>query len=214
MPGQINDLRYTFFGGGTDAEYSVLTAASAAGVTASTLVAGANVKRPAGVYFYADGRGDSIAHNPTTGEGRAYPIKMSAPQAIDRVNLGVTVGVATAVMRVGLYSADATGAPATLLTDFGGTFDGATTSESVSRTVTYTIPAGLLWVVYVQQTAIATWRGGSLVNSQNYTTVVSNDAPRVMKVTGSIAGALPGTFPGFHASNTESTFLKVGFRAV
>lgn len=186
-------------------------------VTAAIAAIGASYKRKAGVWFAADGRGDNVNHNPAVNTLIAYPIRVDTAQPIDRVLLGVTTGVASALMRVGLYDTAASGDPSTLLTDFGGTFDGASTSDAVTRSVALTMPSGKLWVAYVQQGAVATWRGHSLLDWQatqaNTSPLV--DGARVSRGSGTQSGALPSTWPGFDtgAFAVDATVLRVTFRA-
>lgn len=129
------------------------TGLSLSGGTLSSLgmfVAG----RISGQYYYgAPGIGGSSGALSTLNKLTATPFFVGDSQAFDRIAVANVTGVATAVMRVGLYR-DSSGKPGALIVD-AGTIDLSTGLGVKEVTINQTL-SGIVWVAAVPQVALPT----------------------------------------------------------
>jgi len=127
---------------------------------------------------------------------------------LDRIGIEVATGVATAVVRLGLYNNDpATATPSTLIGDYG-TVDASTTGAK-EITISQTLNPGLYWMAFVTQVAAANVRrlgnvSNPLIPQDALTTTANQAYDRLYQV--GVSGALPATtgilIPGVQAPKT------------
>lgn len=129
----------------------------------------------------------------------------------DRISLEVTTGVATAVHRLGIYSATRTnGYPDALILD-AGTIDASTTGIK-EITISLRLSPGLYWLGAVPQTAVGTVRGRAAPNPLCGQSTGGN-ANVTHYGQASITGALPANF-STTASPQQTAYPKVMLRAL
>ncbi len=115
-----------------------------------------------GNYYGPDGPVPGAA-SPGLGVLTMVPFWSPGTFTADRMGVGVTTGVATAVGRLGIYGVNANDEPSTLLLD-AGTVDASVTAN-VEATISFTFNYGLYYLACVSQVASATFRtvgGGGL----------------------------------------------------
>lgn len=84
------------------------------------------------------------------------PFEVPVACTLDRLGIEVVIGIATGVTRLGIYLGDANDIPTTLLLDAGTV--ATTAAAKVETTISQAVPAGIIWLAMVNQTASATLR--------------------------------------------------------
>lgn len=143
----------------------------------------------------APGGSTSSVSSPTTSVMYAIPWVPARTGTITAVGLNVTTGVASSVLRLGIYNNGA-GIPGTLLADWG-TVSAATSGMKTITGLSTAFDAKIYWVVAVAQTV-----GGTAWRSSTYNNVLIGqpvgtpvDQMNCSYITSaSVTGALPGSF--------------------
>lgn len=130
----------------------------------------------------------------STGELYFTPLWVPVAMTVDRISINVQSGIASGTVRLGIYSSNANGVPASLLLDAGTV---ATTSSGVKEaTISQALTPGIYWLAAVSQTAGATlYYFPTANNTVMYPFSTTNGAfdHRVAYKQSSVTGALPGT---------------------
>lgn len=181
--------------------------------TAVTNLAQFLAGRKSGVYYYGTyGIGGSSGAMATLNKLYAVPFHVGASQAFDRIAVANVTGVATAVMRVGLYQ-DSSGVPGALIVD-AGTIDLSTGTGVKEVTINQTL-SGKVWLACVPQVALpsAILRLGHIMLPEGGTTSpYSAFGGMAVSQTG-ITGALPDPWGGtVNYETTANTFAAVSLR--
>lgn len=127
--------------------------APAGGAGAGISVAPFRVPYHRSGYYYCPIVGTPSSAGAGTQDTANYcPIWIDADWAITAVSIRVNTAVAGSVLRVGLYANDTTMMPAALVQDFG-TIDTSVVGIRDSAPLTYTVTAGIYWLVSIPQLA-------------------------------------------------------------
>jgi len=145
----------------------------------------------------------------------AYGCSLWVPEAkaIDRIGVNVTVaGTAAAVGRLSIYAEGADGLPGALLLDAGTVLiDTATGREA---TVAYTLPAGVVWMVFTPGVAcsINSMLLTSGVRAHGAGSLTTGVRDGTITKTGAGTGAAAATFGAITAY--QGSVLIIGCRVV
>lgn len=149
-----------------------------------------------GQYFTQPGSTTTWAIGASLGYMRGGPILVPRSLTVDRIGLEVTTSAATAVVRLGIWNADADGRPTSLVLD-AGTIDGSSTGVK-EITISQALSAGVYVVSAVGQTAGCTVRATTATSvwySAGSNALSSNQNGGVETSGSATPGALPGTYP-------------------
>lgn len=208
-------------GAGTVTDLSIVTANGMSGTVATstttpavtlTNLAQYLAGRKSGEYYYGTyGIGGSSGAMSTLNKMYAVPFHVGVSQAFDRIAVANVTGVATAVLRVGLYQ-DSSGVPGALIVD-AGTIDLSTGTGIKEVTINQTL-SGKVWLACVPQTALpsAILRLGHIMIPEVGTaSPYSAFGGMARSITG-ITGALPDPFGTSSPETTANTFAAVSMR--
>ena len=154
--------------------------------------------------FYLSSGGASGSGGLTQNRLWLAPIVVPSTITVIEANVNVVTAAASNVLRAGIYTDDGNGAPASLVLEFGATFDASTTGTK-TQAISQVLTAGVYWVGGSNQGA-ATASYTSVAQIPAYLFVTSgaatNPTPRAY-FQDSVSGALPSTFT-FSLANTAS----------
>jgi hypothetical protein len=178
---------------------TVATSGAYADLTGSPLLAPPPIS---GNYYFPYSQGTSSTSNTLgTGTLRVTPVLFSTAFTIVRLGSEITAtGDVGSKLRLGIYADNGSGYPSTLVLDAGQIAgDSATVQE---LTVSKALTAGIYWIGAVVQSVTTTQPTVRTANIMHPnvlvplgTTIPSAGAAGASLGTGSITGALPGTFP-------------------
>jgi hypothetical protein len=202
MPGQIGDLRYTFFGGGSTAEYDFLNAASNAGLTAVSLLQSAfdNDMAASGEFTRRRGWGFSNSGGLSTDVFHGVYFTAKRTEAITQIRCwtGATAAAATPTdIRLGVYSENAaTGDLTQVAVTANDTtlLAAATTAYTKAFVSGFTKTAGVRYFVGLRVTSAAampTMTQGGATSSAGIEDTILATLPRQVAQFAAVAGALP-----------------------
>jgi hypothetical protein len=160
--------------------------------------------RVSGRYYYGIwGIGGSSGSLATLNKLYAVPFYVGASQAFDRIAVANVTGVATAVMRVGIY-ADTNGVPGALIHEASATIDLSTGTGVKEVTINQTL-GGKVWLAAVPQVALpsAILRLGHIMLPEVGTTSPYNAFGGYCVSQTGVTGALPD--PWGSTVNFETT---------
>lgn len=110
-----------------------------------------------GLYYYQPSNPSDQNNAAALNELYAVPFPVSVGTTFDRIGIEITVGAATAVVRLGIYTSENGPRPANLVLD-AGTIDASTTG-SKEIVISQTLTPGFYWLVACLQTATGvSWR--------------------------------------------------------
>lgn len=186
-----------------------LAVSSTALVSLGQCVAG----RRSGVYYYGTyGIGGSSGAMATLNKLYAVPFHVGDSQSFDRIAVANVTGVATAVLRVGIY-ADSNGVPGALIVD-AGTIDLSTGTGIKAVTISQTL-SGKVWVACVPQVALPTAilrLGHIMLPEVGTASPYSAFGGMAVSQTG-ITGTLPDPWGStYNWETTANTFAAVSLR--
>lgn len=152
-------------------------------------------------YYYLPGDvRDTLV--PTLNQMYAVPMEVWSA-ALDRIFVEVTsAGTAGSVVRLGVYTPNATtGLPDALLVD-AGTIDGTSaTAQEKTIALSSLVPGQIVWVAAVAQVAAPTVRalsatnGHPMVGATTMSSTIGASVKGAYYTAATVSGALPSTFP-------------------
>lgn len=195
-----------------------VTAADSGGKTVVTIPGGSGggggitLTREGGYYHTLPG---STSNNKAMDDGSMYalPIVFSKAVTLDRIGLKITSGLASAVVRLGIYNDDGGMRPGSKLLD-AGTIDASSTGDK-TITISQAVSAGVYWLVANRQGG----SGGLLCQyTQNCPLMipptaiggVSGANNSGFNTNGGFTGALPSTYtPVYDEAQVPRVFVRV-----
>lgn len=183
---------------GEDGQVLVGRASTSTGLAWADQI-GTGVRPWSSVWFTNEcGADTSTNFSPTQNQMYAIPLQIPKDLKISTAAVHVTTAVAATTIRLGIYADGGSGAPSTLLADFG-TVSSATTGAKASAALGSSVQlrSGLVWAVMVLQGGT-----GVAVRAQKHPlaipagdeTVTLSGATTMWVDSTTISGALPGTF--------------------
>lgn len=146
-----------------------------------------------GYYYYPPSRPADTTYSPVQSLIYLIPFPVGSPATFDRIGIEIVTGVATSVVRLGIYN-DSGRVPGTLLLD-AGTVD-SSTNGAKEITINQTLSVGLYWLAAVMQVATGVvWRARADTIISIPQSSIGNANITGFGTAATVTGALPSSLP-------------------